>query len=419
MEDPRGFLQQLFEVAVEAALPRQVLPPFLPQPPAGRTLVIGAGKAASAMAQVVDAQWEGELSGLVVTRYGQGRDCGRIQVREASHPVPDAAGESATREMLALCNNLGKEDLVLCLISGGGSALLPLPGEGISLAEKQALSRQLLQCGASISEINTVRKHISAVKGGRLAAACFPARVVSLLVSDVPGDDPELIASGPTIADPSSTADAIAILARYGISPPPGIEAFLQSEAAETPKPGDPVFEHCEAHIVAGPQVSLQAAAEEARKAGINALILADAVEGEAREVGKAFAAIARQVKYFDQPIAKPCVILSGGETTVSIKGTGKGGPNSEFNLAMAIALGGTSGITAIACDTDGIDGSEDNAGCIIDATTLQRAQQLGMDPASSLDDNDAWSFFNALGDLVVSGPTHTNVNDFRAMLIE
>lgn len=418
MRDPREFLQRLFATAVEAAQPDRVLPAFLPPPPAGRTLVLGAGKAAAAMAKVVDARWQHELSGLVVTRYGQSRDCGRIEVVEASHPVPDSAGQHAARRMLDLCRGLCADDLVLCLISGGGSALLSLPGGDISLAEKQDLNRKLLRCGASIAQINTVRKHVSAIKGGRLAAACHPAKVVSLMISDVPGDNPQLIASGPSVPDPTTAADARAIIERYRLDVADSIHRFLHSAEAETPAPEDAVFDGNEVHVIAGPQVSLQAAAQQARSEGITPLVLSDSVEGEAREVGTAFAAIARQARLHGQPIAPPCVIISGGETTVSISGRGKGGPNTEFNLGLAINLAGEAGITALACDTDGIDGSEDNAGCIVDEHSLQRARELELDPSAYLENNDAWSFFNALGDLVVSGPTDTNVNDFRAMYV-
>lgn len=418
MVEPRQLLQELFEVAVAAAQPAAVLPDFLPHPPRGRTLVLGAGKAASAMALAVEQNWPGELSGLVVTRYGQARDCGRIEVLEAAHPVPDAAGNEAARQILARCEGLTKDDLVLCLISGGGSALLSLPGEGISLEDKQILNRLLLHSGAGIAEINTVRKHVSAIKGGRLAAACHPARVVTLMISDVPGDDPQLIASGPTLPDPTSAADARAVIERYRLPVPDSVRQFLQSPAAETPSPGDPCFDGHDWHIVAAPQLSLEAAAREAERRGLNVLILGDSIEGESREVGKAFSAIARQARYRGQPVAPPCVILSGGETTVSIQGAGRGGPNTEFALGMALGLAGESGITVLACDTDGIDGSEDNAGCIIDPSTLDRARGQGLDPEALLEDNDAWSFFNALGDLVVTGPTDTNVNDFRAIYV-
>ena len=418
MIEPEEFLRDLFAVAVEAAQPAAVVPRYLPTPPAGRTLVLGAGKAASAMAAAVDAQWEGELSGLVVTRYGQGRDCGRIDVLEASHPVPDAAGMEAARQMLARCDGLTEDDLVLCLISGGGSALMSLPGEGITLEEKQALNRQLLHSGASIAQINTVRKHVSAIKGGRLAVACHPARVVTLMISDVPGDDPQLIASGPTLPDPTTAADALAVIERFQLDLPDSIRRFLHSPAAETPDVDDPRFAGHEWHVVAGPQLSLEAAAERAGQRGVPVLILGDSVEGESREVGRAFAAIAQQSRNRGQPIAPPCVILSGGETTVSIRGTGKGGPNTEFALGMALQLASEEGIHVLACDTDGIDGSEDNAGCVIGPDTLDRARELGLDAESYLQDNDAWTFFDALGDLVISGPTDTNVNDFRAMYI-
>ncbi len=418
MIEPEAFLRELFDVAVAAAQPAAVVPRYLPPPPAGRTLVLGAGKAASAMAAAVDAHWQGELSGLVVTRYGQGRDCGRIDVLEASHPVPDAAGEAAAQQILARCEGLTEDDLVLCLISGGGSALLSLPAEGISLEDKRELNRLLLHSGAGIAQINTVRKHVSAIKGGRLAAACHPARVVSLLISDVPGDDPQLIASGPTLPDPSSAADALAVIDRFELPVPESIREFLHSPAAETPAPGDPLFEGHEWHVIAAPQLSLEAARARAEELGVSALILGDSVEGESREVGKAFAAIARQSRFRGQPLSPPCVILSGGETTVSIRGTGRGGPNTEFALGMALQLAGEPGIYTLACDTDGIDGSEDNAGCVIGPDTLDRARELGLDAPAMLQDNDAWSFFHALGDLVVSGPTDTNVNDFRAIYI-
>jgi glycerate 2-kinase len=418
MLQPRDFLQSLFDEAVKAAQPDQVLANYLPAPPAGRTLVLGAGKAASSMASVVDEHWQGEMTGLVVTRHGQAQDCGRIEVLEAAHPVPDQNSRIASQRILALCDDLTKDDLVLCLISGGGSALLSLGGGDIGLADKQDLNRQLLHCGASIAEINTVRKHVSAIKGGRLAAACAPARVVTLLISDVPGDDPQLIASGPTIPDSTTAADARAIIQRYQLQPAASIERFLQTPEAETPAPDDPLFANNTVQLIAGPQVSLLAAAELAKTLGVTPLILSDSVEGESREVGTAFAAIARQAKFHGQPVAPPCVILSGGETTVSIKGSGKGGPNTEFNLGMALNLAGEGGITVLACDTDGIDGSEDNAGSIIDASTLARARARGLDAEVFLNNNDAWSFFDALGDLVVTGPTNTNVNDFRAIYV-
>jgi glycerate 2-kinase len=418
MLQPRDFLQSLFDEAVKAAQPNQVLANYLPAPPTGRTLVLGAGKAASSMASVVDEHWQGEMTGLVVTRHGQAQDCGRIEVLEAAHPVPDQNSRIASQRILALCDDLTEDDLVLCLISGGGSALLSLGGGDIGLADKQDLNRQLLHCGASIAEINTVRKHVSAIKGGRLAAACAPARVVTLLISDVPGDDPQLIASGPTIPDSTTAAQARAIIQRYQLQPAASIERFLQTAEAETPAPDDPLFANNTVQLIAGPQVSLLAAAELAKSLGVTPLILSDSVEGESREVGTAFAAIARQAKFHGQPVAPPCVILSGGETTVSIKGSGKGGPNTEFNLGLALNLAGEVGITVLACDTDGIDGSEDNAGSIIDASTLARARARGLDAEVFLNNNDTWSFFDALGDLVVTGPTNTNVNDFRAIYV-
>ncbi len=418
MIDARQFLRGLFDAAVAASLPEAVVAGHLPPPPPGRTVVVGAGKAAAAMAAAVDRSWSGDLSGLVVTRYGQARDCGRIEVLEASHPVPDAAGERAARRILERCRGLTPDDLVLCLISGGGSALLSLPGEGISLEDKQTLNRLLLQSGAGIAEINTVRKHVSRIKGGRLAAACHPARVVTLMISDVPGDDPRLIASGPTLPDHTTAADARAVIDRYGLQVPDSVRRFLDTPSAETPAPDDPRFRDHVWKIIAGPQLSLEAAARQAESQGVRALILGDSVEGESREVGKAFSAIARQARYHGQPLAPPCVILSGGETTVTLRGGGRGGPNTEFALGLALGLAGEPGITAIACDTDGIDGSEDNAGCIVDPGTLARARECGLDPQAALRDNDAWSFFHALGDLVVTGPTHTNVNDFRALLV-
>lgn len=425
--DTRAFLLELFGAAVDAAMPESVLARYLPDPPAGRTLVLGAGKAAGTMAAVVEQHWEGELSGLVVTRYGQSvhnlqpqadEPQRRIEVIEAAHPVPDAAGERAALRMLELTNELTADDLVLCLISGGGSALMSLPGEGISLADKQTLNQQLLASGASISQINTVRKHLSGIKGGRLAAACYPARLVTLLISDVPGDDPQLIASGPTVPDSSTAAEAMAILERFRLDAPQSVLKFLNSPAARTPDASDPLFAGNEVHIIASPKLSLQAAAQCAESMGVRALVLSDAIEGESQEVGGAFASIVRKVLAQGQPIAPPCVILSGGETTVTLRGAGKGGPNSEFALALALGLAGEAGVTALVCDTDGIDGSEDNAGCIVDESTLPRAVELGLDAATYLCDNDAWSFFDALGDLVVTGPTGTNVNDFRAIYI-
>ena len=417
--DPRAFLQGLFGAALDAVAPAKCLPPHLPQPPAGgRTLVLGAGKAAAAMARSVEQHWQGELSGLVVTRYGHGVPCERITVVEAAHPVPDDAGRQAASRMLAMAASLTANDLVLCLISGGGSSLLALPAPGLTLEDKQGINRALLRSGATIAEINCVRKHLSAIKGGRLALACAPARVVTLLISDVPGDDPGTIASGPTLADPSTCADALAVLRKYSIDAPASVLEHLASSAGETPKPGAAGFERNSVHVIATAQDALEAGAAYARAAGITAHILSDAIEGEARDIAMMHAAMARQVGRRDQPFARPCVILSGGETTVTVSGKGRGGRNAEFLLSLAVALNGAPGVHAIACDTDGIDGSEDNAGALVGPDTLARARALGINPAALLDANDAYSFFDSLGDLVVTGPTRTNVNDFRALLI-
>lgn len=408
----------LFQSAVRAADPAACVPRHLPPAPKGRTLVIGAGKAAAAMARAVEAHWPGELSGLVVTRYGHGVPCERIEVVEAAHPLPDEAGRSAAARMLAVVQGLTADDLVLALISGGGSALLALPFDGITLAEKQQMHHALLKSGASIAEINCVRKHLSAIKGGRLAAAAWPARLLTLVISDVPGDDPAVVASGPTVADPTTCADALAILRNYRIAVPPAVDALLRSGLSETPKPGDACFAHCEARVIATAQASLAAAAEAARAAAVAPLILGDAIEGEAREVAKVMAGIARSCAQHGVPARPPCVLISGGETTVTVKGRGRGGRNAEFLLALALALGGAAGIHAIACDTDGIDGTEDNAGAVLTADALARARALGLDARARLADNDGYGFFAALNDLVVTGPTRTNVNDFRAILV-
>jgi glycerate 2-kinase len=428
---PRAFLEHLYRAAVHRALPLHNTAAFLPPPPRGRTLVLGAGKAGGAMAQAVEAHWPADapLSGLVVTRYHHTppRPAGlphRIEVVEAAHPVPDAAGLQAAERILALAHGLTPDDLVLCLISGGGSALLTLPAEGLGLEEKQRINRELLDSGANITEMNCVRKHLSRIKGGRLAAACAPARVVTLTISDVPGDDPSVIASGPTVPDATSCADAVAILQRYGISVPGAIMSLLEQGALETPKPGDAVFQGQQVHMIATPQQSLEAAAAAARAAGLDAHILSDEMEGESREVGKVHAALARAVAHRDQPFRRPCVILSGGETTVTVRkqpeGTprGRGGRAGEFCLGLAQALQGQAGVWALAADTDGIDGMEDNAGAFVGPETLRRAQAQGMKIDSFLGRNDAYGYFQALGDLVVTGPTHTNVNDFRAMLV-
>ena len=416
--DPGGFLRALFDAAVAAAAPARCLPPLLPPPPAGRTLVVGAGKAAAAMAKAVEDHWPGPLSGLVVTRYGHAVDCARIEVVEAAHPVPDAAGRAAAGRILEAVRGLGPDDLALCLVSGGGSALLALPAAGLTLEDKQAVSRALLRSGAAIDEMNCVRKHLSAVKGGRLAAAS-PARVVTLMISDVPGDDPAVIASGPTVADPTSFADARAILDKYAITGPPAVIAHLRRAADETPKPGAASLARAEAVMVATPQAALEAAAARARRHGVHPVILGDGIEGEAREVAKVFAGITRQVVRHGQPAPAPAVLLSGGETTVTVHGRGRGGRNQEFLLALALALDGEAGIHAIACDTDGIDGTEGNAGAMLAPDSLARAAALGVDAKAMLADNDGHGLFSALGDLIVTGPTRTNVNDFRAILID
>ena len=417
-KDPRTLLRAMFDAAIAAAQPDKTLPAYLPKPPKGRTLVVGCGKAAGSMAKAVEDHWPGELSGMVVTRYGYGVPTKRIEVVEASHPVPDEAGRRGAERMLKMVQGLTANDLVLFLVSGGGSALLSLPAPGLTLADKQAINKALLKSGANITEMNCVRKHLSAVKGGRLAAACAPARVITLAISDIPGDDPAVIASGPTVADATTFADAQAILEKYGITEPRAVIDHLRAARDETPKPGDPRLANTELHMVATPQMSLEAAAEAARKAGVMPLILGDAIEGEAREVAIVHAGIARQVKRHGQPAKAPCVLLSGGETTVTVRGKGRGGRNAEFLLALAVALGGESGIHALAGDTDGVDGTEDNAGAILTPDSLVRGAASRVDAKKMLADNDGYSFFSAIGDLVVTGPTMTNVNDFRAILI-
>jgi glycerate 2-kinase len=417
----RDLLRAMFAAAVDAAAPASRVPPHLPPPPAGRTIVVGAGKAAAAMAAAVEAHWPQAalLSGLVITRYGHGVGVlPRIEVVEASHPVPDAAGEQAAARILRLVGGLTPDDLVLCLISGGGSALLALPARGVTLADKQAVNRALLRSGASIHEINCVRKHLSAIKGGRLAEAAAPARLVTLVISDVPGDDPSVIASGPTVPDATTLHDARAVLARYGITPPAAVQAHLLDPAAETPKLGDASFHHSDTHVIASPQASLEAAAAVAEAAGILPVILGDAIEGEAAEVARVMAAIAKHCALHAQPVPPPCVLISGGETTVTVRGHGRGGRNAEFLLGLAVALDGHAGISAIACDTDGIDGTEDNAGAWLSPDTLARARAMDIHARDRLADNDGYGVFAALGDLVVTGPTLTNVNDFRAILI-
>ncbi|MDL2353884.1 MAG: glycerate kinase [Pseudomonadota bacterium] len=418
MSDPRKLLRQMFDAAVEAAQSSHCLPPHLPAPPTGRTLVIGAGKASAEMARVLEQHWPGELSGLVVTRYGYAVPCERIEIVEAAHPVPDQAGLAAARRILAMVAGLTADDLVICLISGGGSSLLVLPDDALDLAVKQDINKALLTSGATISEMNCVRRHLSAIKGGRLAAACHPARVVTLLISDVPGDDPADIASGPTTADRTTCADALAILARYAIAVPEQVRALLESGRGESVKPGDARLANSETRMIATPQMALEAAAAVARAAGVPAYILGDSIEGEAREVGIVMAGIALQVTRRGQPFAPPCILLSGGETTVTVRGGGRGGRNVEFLLSLGVALNGQAGIHAMACDTDGVDGQEDIAGAYLAPDTLARAWAHGIKPRDSLANNDGHGFFQVLGDSVICGPTLTNVNDFRAIFI-
>lgn len=430
-DDPRALMRHLYDVAVKRALPLHNTAAYLPPPPKGRTLVLGAGKAGGAMAHAVEALWPADapLSGLVVTRYGHTppRPAGlpqRIDIVEAAHPVPDAAGLAAAQRILQLAQGLTEDDLVLCLISGGGSALLTLPCDGLTLEDKQRINQQLLDSGAHIGEMNAVRKHLSRIKGGRLAAACAPARVVTLTISDVPGDDVSVIASGPTVADPSTCADALEILRRYGIEVPPAVQAQLEAGALETPKPGDPRLARCQTHLIATPRQSLEAAADAARALGLRAYILSDEIEGESREVGKVHAALARATAQGRSSFEAPCVILSGGETTVTVRPRaegqpkGRGGRAGEFCMGLAQALGGHPGVWALAADTDGIDGMEDNAGAVVTPDTLVRAAAQGLKVSDHLSRNDAYGFFAPLGDLVVTGPTHTNVNDFRVLLV-
>lgn len=420
---PFEFLRRLLDAALDAADPAKVVPPHLPSAPRGRTLVIGAGKAAAKMARAVEDHWQGALSGLVVTRHGYAIPCRRIDVIEAAHPVPDIAGQAAAERVLGMVQGLTADDLVICLISGGASALLALPAPGISLEDKQLLTQALLKCGATIAEINCVRKHLSSIKGGRLAAAAMPARVVTLAISDVPGDDPDVIGSGPTVPDASTFSEARRILTKYGIVPPPSVAARLHAGVDETPKPGDPRLAHTSFTLIATPRAALAAAARVASAAGVTPVLLGDAIEGEAREVALVQAAMARQAAA-DRFISGgrrpslPTVLLSGGETTVTVKGKGRGGRNTEFLLALALALKGHDRIYALAADTDGVDGTEDNAGARIAPGTPARAKALGIDLAAYLANNDSWGAFDALGDLLVTGPTYTNVNDFRAILV-
>jgi glycerate 2-kinase len=409
----------MFEAAIASAQPALCVASHLPQAPRGRLIVIGAGKASAAMARAVEQNWRGQLSGLVVTRYGYAVPCAQIEIVEAAHPVPDAAGMRAAERMLELVGHLAPDDLVLCLISGGGSALLPLPAKGLTLDLKQNLSRALLASGATISEMNCVRRHLSAIKGGRLAAACYPAQVLTLLISDVPGDRPLDIASGPTVADPTTSADALGIVRRYGLALPQAVLELLQSGRGESVKPGDPRLARARVLTIATPQMALEAAAAVGRDAGIAVHILSNAIEGEAKDVGKVFAGIAQQVAERNQPFTAPCILLTGGETTVTVRGSGRGGRNVEYLLSLAIALEGHGRIHALAGDTDGVDGQEEIAGAYLSPDSLERAIGLGLKPKEMLDNNDAHSFFSALNDSVITGPTLTNVNDFRAILIE
>jgi hydroxypyruvate reductase len=408
----------MFDAAIASAQPAVCIPPYLPDPPRGKLIVVGAGKASAAMARAVEENWASPLSGLAITRYGYAVPCSRIEIIEAAHPVPDAAGLHAAEVMLERVGALSEDDLVLCLISGGGSSLLPLPAAGLTLELKQAVSRALLASGATISEMNCVRRHLSAIKGGRLAAACHPARVLTLLISDVPGDRPIDIASGPTVADPTTSADALGIVRRYGIELPGPVRELLESGRGESVKPGDPRLARATVRMIAAPQMALEAAADVARAAGIAAYILGDAIEGEARDAGTVFAGMALQVAERGQPFGAPCVLLSGGETTVTVRGNGRGGRNVEFLLSLAIGLDSHPRIHALAGDTDGVDGQEEIAGACIGPDSLARAWSLGLRPKDMLANNDGHGFFSALGDSVITGPTLTNVNDFRAVLI-
>lgn len=418
MAGERAFLTRLFRAAVAAADPEIVLGPFLPPRPKGKTVVVGAGKGVAQLAHALERLWDGPLSGVVVTRYGYGIPCRRIRVVEAGHPVPDQAGLDATGLLFAAVQGLEADDLVIALVCGGGSALLPAPAAGLSLQDEIALNEILLASGAPISVMNMIRKQVSRIKGGRLAAAAWPARVVSLVVSDIPGDNPALVASGPTVPDAAGVQDALAAVRRYGMTLPPAIMHSLNTATAQAPSPDDPRFQRNTVHVIASASLSLEAAARTAEREGIPAAILSDSVEGEARDVAQVHAAIAREIVQRNRPFTRPVLLLSGGETTVTLKGHGKGGRNSEFALSLAIGISGVEGIHALAADTDGIDGSEDNAGAFVDTFTATRLYQRGMDPASLLRRNDAWTAFSALGDLFVTGPTGTNVNDFRAILI-
>lgn len=418
MDDPRTFLESLFAAAVAAADPERCLLLYLPKPPKGRTIVVGAGKGAAQLAQAFEKNWPHPLEGVVVTRYGHAVPCERIEVIEAAHPVPDEAGLKAAKRLLDAVAGLGPDDLVVALVCGGGSSLLPAPPEGLALADEIALNRALLRSGAPISAMNTIRKHASRIKGGRLAAAASPARVISLVVSDIPGDIVAFVASGPTVPDTTTRTDALAAIERYQIDLPEAVLKHIGTPAADAPRADDPIFARNETHVIASASISLEAAAKEAQRQGVLAAILSDSIEGEAREVARFHAALAREIAVHNRPFERPVVLLSGGETTVTLTGNGKGGRNSEFALSLALETDGLNGIHALAADTDGIDGSEDNAGAFTDGTTVARLRAAGADPAALLADNDTWTAFSLIGNLFVPGPTGTNVNDFRAILV-
>jgi hydroxypyruvate reductase len=418
IDDPRGFLAGLFRTAVAAADPETALAPHLPERPKGRTVVIGAGKGAAQLAAAFEQLWGAPVEGVVVTRYGYAAPCAHVEVLEAAHPVPDAAGLAASERLLQTVSGLTEDDLVVALVCGGGSALLPAPPGDLTLEDEAAVNKALLASGAPISAMNVVRKHLSRIKGGRLAAAASPARMVSLVVSDIPGDDPALVASGPTVPDAAGRDAALDVVARYGLALPPAALAWLERPDCAAPAPDSPEFARNSVRVIASARISLEAAAAAAEQAGVPAAILSDSIEGESREVARVIGALARESATRDRPFRKPVVLLSGGETTVTLKGSGRGGRNAEFALALARDIDGLDGVAALAADTDGIDGSEDNAGAFADGASWARLRELGRDPAAWLADNDAWGAFDALGDLFVTGPTGTNVNDFRAVLI-
>lgn len=417
--DPRGFLADLFKAAVDAADPAKMLKDYLPTKPKGRLIVVGAGKASAHMAAAFEAAYEGDYEGLIVTRHGSAVPCKTIEIVESAHPVPDAGSFKAAKRMMDLVSNLTENDTVLALISGGGSSLLSLPPEAVPAEDKQALNAELLRSGATIHEMNCVRKHVSNIKGGRLAAAAHPAKVVTLVISDIPGDDPALVASGPTVPSATTRQDALDIIKRYSMDLPASVTAWMASDECAAPSPLDKGFARDEVHVIAAAQLSLDAAAKRAESHGIKAHILSDAIEGEARDVGQVLASLAVQVASKGQPFQRPCVILSGGETTVTVKHKGRGGRNTELLLSAAFTLMGQGAIHALAADTDGIDGSENNAGAFIDGGTIRALQDSGLSPLDFLNGNDAYTAFEAIDALYVTGPTSTNVNDFRAFLIQ